>query len=172
MHTAARVRSVCPPLSTSPDMSEENPLYEVATYSKDTPSSRPDLDGRGGVFVPNELFDLSGSTTIRKGSGLAGFGNPDGSLTVYFENNRFDDSSLHKWEDKVRKAYDRMVMNAPTVSKTKIDPKFLEYVGFIDGQGIQLKHPELVQQWLEQSGALDTAPAGPIITWPKSKTRF
>ncbi|WP_348699579.1 hypothetical protein [Duganella fentianensis] len=153
-------------------MSEEKTLHEVATYSKDTPTSRPDLDGRAGVFVPTELFDVAGSMTIRKGSGIAGFGNPDGSLTVYFENNRFDDSSLHKWENKVRKAYDRMVANAPTVNKAKLDPKMLEYVGFIDGQGIQLKHPELLQQWLELSGALDTAPAGPIVVWPKSKSRF
>ena len=146
-------------------MSEEISSKEVTTYGKDTPVGRPDIDGRAGVFVPTSAFDLSNTTTIRKGAGVVGFGNPDGSLTVYFEANRFDDSSLHKWENKARKAYDRMVMNAPTVSKAKLDARMLEQVGTIDGVGIQLKHPERQQQWLELSNALDTAPAGPVILW-------
>lgn len=145
-------------------MSEEI-SKEVTTYGKDTPVGRPDIDGRAGVFVPTNAFDLSNTTTIRKGAGVVGFGNPDGSLTVYFEANRFDDSSLHKWENKARKAYDRMVMNAPTVSKAKLDARMLEQIGTIDGAGIQLKHPERLQQWLELSNALDTAPAGPVVLW-------
>ncbi|MBA5605211.1 hypothetical protein H3H36_07540 [Duganella sp. FT3S] len=146
-------------------MSEEISNQEVTTYGKDTPVGRPDIDGRAGVFVPTSAFDLENTTTIRKGAGVVGFGNPDGSLTVYFEANRFDDSSLHKWENKARKAYDRMVMNAPTVSKTKIDARMLEQIGTIDGMGIHLKHPERLQQWLELSNALDTAPAGPVVLW-------
>lgn len=144
---------------------EKTPLYEVSTYSKDTPVGRPDNEGRAGVFVPSERFDANTHTAIRKGAGIVGFGNPDGSLTVYFEANRFEDSSLHKWEDKTRKAYDRMVMGAPTVSKAKINASMLDQVGIIDGTGIHLKTPELLQHWLEISGALDTAPAGPIILW-------
>jgi hypothetical protein len=146
-------------------MSEPKTLSEVSTYSKDTPVGRPDIDGRAGVFVPSELFDSNTNSAIRSGSGIVGFGNPDGSLTVYFEANRFEDSSLHKWENKTRKAYDRMVMGAPTVSKAKIDAKMLDQVGLIDGMGIHLKQPEGLQRWLEACNAADTAPAGPIVLW-------
>lgn len=146
-------------------MSEEISNQEVTTYGKDTPVGRPDIDGRAAVFVPTGAFDLGNTTTIRKGAGVVGFGNPDGSLTVYFEANRFEDSSLHKWENKARKAYDRMVMNAPTVSKAKIDARMLEQVGTIDGMGIHLKHPERLQHWLELSNALDTAPADAVVLW-------
>ncbi|WP_374579835.1 hypothetical protein [Pseudoduganella sp.] len=142
-------------------------LKDLTTYSKDTPVGLPSVGGRAGVFVPTELFDVRSSTTIRFGAGIVGFGNPDGSLTVYYEANRFDESSLHKWENKARKAYDRMVMVAPTVSKAKIDAKFLELVGYIDGAGITLKEPERVTEWLAQSNALDTAPAGPVVLWGK-----
>lgn len=140
---------------------------EITTYSKETPIGRPDVDGMAAVFVPNSEFDLAGSTTIRKGAGIVGFGNPDGSLTVYFESNRFDESSLHKWENKARKAYDRMVSNAPTVSKAKMDAKLLDQVGVIDGNGIMVRQPELLTEWLALSNALDTAPDGPAISWGK-----
>ncbi|WP_377703605.1 hypothetical protein [Pseudoduganella sp. UC29_71] len=148
-------------------MSEEKILSAVSTYSKDTPVGHPDVDGRAGVFVPTDDFDLANTTTIRKGAGIVGFGNPDGSLTVYFEANRFDESSLHKWENKARKAYDRMVMRAPTVSKAKIDARMLEQVGIIDGMGISIKQPERLQQWLALSNALDTAPEGVVVHWKK-----
>lgn len=148
-------------------MSEEKTLSAVSTYSKDTPVGHPDIDGRAGIFVPTEEFDLANTTTIRKSAGIVGFGNPDGSLTVYFEANRFDETGLHKWENKVRKAYDRMVMRAPTVSKTKIDARMLEQVGIIDGLGINIKLPERLQHWLALSNALDTAPEGQIIHWKK-----
>ena len=146
-------------------MSEEKSVSEMSTYSKDTPIGRPDTDGRAAIFVPTDAFDLANTTTIRKGAGIVGYGNPDGSLTVYFEANRFDESNLHKWENKARKAYDRMVMGAPTVSKTKIDARMLEQVGIIDGMGINLKHPERLQQWLTLSDALDTAPAEAVLHW-------
>ncbi|HEV7815001.1 MAG TPA: hypothetical protein VGP06_07855 [Janthinobacterium sp.] len=135
------------------------------SYGKDTPVGRPNTDGRAGVFVPTAEFDLDNTTTIRKGAGIVGFGNPDGTLTVYFEANRFDESGLHRWEHKMRKAYDRMVMAAPTVSKTKLEAKFLEQVGIIDGMGINLKNPEALQRWLALSNALDTAPEQHIVLW-------
>ncbi len=144
---------------------EKTPLHEVSTYSKDTPVGRPDTDGRAGVFVPTDTFDANANAAIRKGAGIVGYGNPDGTLTVYFEANRFDDSSLHKWENKARKAYDRMVMGAPTVSKAKINANMLEQIGIIDGTGIHLKTPERLDYWLEISGATDTAPASPITLW-------
>lgn len=140
-------------------------LREFTTYSKDTPVERPGLDGRAGVFVPTDSFDLAGSTTIRKGAGIVGFGNPDGTLTVYFEANRFDETSLHKWENKIRKAYDRLVMVAPTVSKAKMNASTLELVGYIDGSGITVKLPESLTHWLTVSDALDTAPEGTQITF-------
>ncbi len=148
-------------------MSEEKTISEVSTYGKDTPVGRPDTDGRAGVFVPTDAFDLNNTTTIRKGAGIVGYGNPDGSLTVYFEANRFDEANLHKWEHKARKAYDRMVMGAPTVSKAKIDARMLEQIGFIDGNGILLRQPERLEQWLTLSNALDTAPAEPVVLWAK-----
>jgi len=150
-------------------MSAENTIAGISTYNKDTPVGRPNVDGRAGVFVPTEHFDLTGSTTIRKGAGIVAFGNPDGTLMVYFEANRFDESGLHKWENKARKAYDRMVMGAPTVSKAKMDAKMLEYIGYIDGTGITLRQPEKLQAWLELGNALDTAPESATISWEKSK---
>jgi hypothetical protein len=146
-------------------MSQEKPIIEVSTYSKDTPIGRPDTDGRAAVFVPSETFDAGTNAAIRMGSGIVGFGNPDGTLTVYFEGNRFDETSLHKWENKARKAYDRMVMGAPTVSKAKINASMLEQIGTIDGMGIHLKQPDRLEQWLTRANALDTAPAGPITLW-------
>jgi hypothetical protein len=146
-------------------MSEEKTITEVSTYGKDTPVGRPDTDGRAAVFVPSSMFDPGAFPAIRMGAGIAGYGNPDGSLTVYFEANRFDDSSLHKWENKVRKAYDRMVMGAPTVSKAKINANMLDQVGLIDGMGIHVKTPEQLHQWLAVSNALDTAPAENITLW-------
>ncbi|WP_028100666.1 hypothetical protein [Pseudoduganella violaceinigra] len=140
-------------------------LKDLSTYSKDTPVGLPGVGGRAGLFVPTELFDVANSSTIRHGAGIVGFGNPDGSLTIYFEANRFDESSLHKWENKARKAYDRMVMVAPTVSKAKIDAKFLELVGYIDGAGITLKEPARVNEWLAQSNAMDTAPEAAVVLW-------
>ena len=146
-------------------MSQEKPIAEVSTYSKDTPIGRPDIDGRAAVFVPSETFDAGSNAAIRLGAGIVGFGNPDGTLTVYFEGNRFDETGLHKWENKARKAYDRMVMGAPTVSKAKMNASTLEQVGTIDGMGIHLKQPDRLQHWLERSNALDTAPAGPVTLW-------
>ncbi|TWI65437.1 hypothetical protein IP91_02847 [Pseudoduganella lurida] len=140
-------------------------LKELSTYSKDTPVGRPGIDGRAGVFVPTESFDLDSSTTIRKGAGVVGFGNPDGSLTIYFEANRFDETGLHKWANKIRKAYDRLVIVAPTVSKAKIDAKYLELIGYIDGTGIHVKQLERLTEWLTISNALDTAPDTNIITF-------
>ncbi len=146
-------------------MSQEKSLSEVTTYGKDTPIGRPDTDGRAAVFVPSATFDAANNSNIRLGAGIVGFGNPDGTLTVYFEGNRFDESSLHKWENKARKAYDRMVMGAPTVSKAKLNASTLEQIGTIDGMGIHLKQPERLHHWLERANALDTAPSGPVTLW-------
>lgn len=138
---------------------------QISKHDKDVPIGRPDHNGKAGVFIPSTEFDMASSTTLRRGAGIVGFGNEDGTLTLYFEANRFDDSSLHKWEHKARKAYERMVMRAPTVSKTKLDPKLVQLVGVIDGDGINLKHPDSLQHWLAWSNAADTAPAEPVVLW-------
>jgi hypothetical protein len=148
---------------------EEKILAQLSTYSKDTPVGHPDVDGRAGIFVPSPEFNFAANATIRMGAGIVGFGNPDGTLTVYFEGNRFDETSLHKWESKVRKSYDRMVMRAPTVSKGKLDAKQLELVGLIEGNGITIKHREKLLHWLSVSNAMDTAPESDHITWKKDK---
>jgi hypothetical protein len=150
---------------TAKTIMDNAPITNFNSYGKDTPIGRPDLDGRAGVFVPSAEFDLDNTSTIRRGAGIVGFGNPDGTLTVYFEANRFDESALHRWEHKARKAYDRMVMAAPTVSKAKIEAKFLEQVGIIDGMGISVKQPEALQRWLTLSNALDTAPETSTVLW-------
>lgn len=146
-------------------MSEEKIPSDTSGYNRDTPVGRPDVDGRGGVFVPSAEFDLENSTSIRKGAGIVGYVNSDGTLTLYFEANRFHDSDLRKWENKVRKAYDRMVMCAPTVSKTKLPANMVEQIGYIDGTGINVKNLESLMRWLELSGAADTAPEHPLIEW-------
>ena len=155
------------PLNSYKSMSQDKPVTEVSTYGKDTPVGRPDTDGRAAVFVPTESFDAANNANIRLGAGIVGFGNPDGTLTVYFDSNRFDETSLHKWENKARKAYDRMVMGAPTVSKAKLNANMLEQIGIIDGMGIHLKQPERLEQWLHRANAMDTAPAGPVTLWKK-----
>ncbi|MES2740164.1 MAG: hypothetical protein V4754_04355 [Pseudomonadota bacterium] len=140
-------------------------VTELSTYGKDTPLGRPDVDGLAGIFVPTAAFDVDNGNSVKWGAAIVGFGNTDGSLTVYFEANRFDDSSLHKWENKARKAYERMVMGAPTVSKAKIDAQMMDQVGTIDGSGIRVQFPERLHAWLLHSKALDTAPEGDNIFW-------
>ena len=131
----------------------------------DVPHGRPDLDGKAGVFVPSAEFDLKNSTTLKRGAAIVGFANDDGSLTIYYEANRFDDSSLHKWEHKALKAYERMIARAPTVSKTRLAAAQVEHIGIIDGDGISLKHPDSLRRWLAWSDAADTAPAQDIVLW-------
>ena len=59
-------------------------------------------------------------------------------------------------------------MAAPTVSKAKIDARYMEQVGIIDGMGITLKQLDRLTQWLALCDKLDTAPAAPVTIW---KTR-
>lgn len=137
---------------------------EAPVHARETPVGRPNVDGRAGVFVPSAEFDVPNSA-IRNGAAIVGYGNPDGTLTVYFEANRFKESDLFKWENKARKAYDRMVMAAPTVSKMDIPAKMLDQIGIIDGMGINLKHPDQLAIWLDLSGNIDTAPENPQVRW-------
>ena len=133
-------------------------MTSTSTFGKDTPIDRPNPGGRAAVFVPSATADDNVMEKLRAGTGMVGFGNKDGSVMVYFEGNRFNDSSLHKWEDKIFKAYDRMVKLAPTVNKLSCGAEHLEQVGFIEGTGITIRKRDTLLQWLKFSNALDMAP--------------
>jgi hypothetical protein len=135
----------------------------MSTYGKDTPMERPSPGGRAAVFVPVAGADEAVTDRLKNGSGMVGFGNPDGSVTVYFENNRFNDSALFKWENKVFKSYDRMVKSSPTVNKLSCDAANLEQVGFVQGPEIEVRNMAGLAEWLRRSGAPDSAPDGPNI---------
>lgn len=135
----------------------------MSTFGRDTPMDRPNPGGRAAVFVPRTDAEETVAEVLKNGSGMVGFGNTDGSVTVYFENNKFNDSSLHAWQNKCFKAYDRMVKGSPTVNKLSCDAGNLEQVGFIEGQEILVRNMPSLLEWLQRSGAADSAPAGPEI---------
>lgn len=124
---------------------------------------RPDTDGRAAVFVPVTGVKEDVLLTIRKGAAIVGFANHDRTITVYFESNRFDDPVLAKWEHKARKAYDRLVENAPTVSKLTTSPVNFEQIGYINGKGITIRRMESLQRWLAYSEAMESCPENEII---------
>ncbi|MGZ8290668.1 MAG: hypothetical protein ACXWU7_15900 [Telluria sp.] len=95
---------------------------------------------------------------MKNGSGMCGFGNLDGTVMIYFENNKFNDSALSMWKDKVYKSYDRMVNLAPTVNKLNCDAASLKQVGFIKGREILVTDMEALKEWLVRSGAVDSMP--------------
>ena len=135
----------------------------MATFGRDTPMDRPNPGGRAAVFVPNAEADEAVTGVLKNGSGMVGFGNQDGSVTVYFENNKFNDSSLHMWEHKVFKAYDRMVKRSPTVNKLTCDAANLNQIGFIEGPEILVRNMDHLIAWLQKWDIADSAPAGPNI---------
>ena len=119
---------------------------------------RPGVGGRAALFVPSAQADEAVATAVSNGSGMVGFGNPDGSVTVYFENNKFRDPGLLKWESKVFKAYGRMVERSPTVNKLVCDAANLEHVGFIQGTEILVRDMQGLEAWLKRSDAGDSMP--------------
>ena len=135
----------------------------MSIIGQDIPMERPDTDGRAAVFVPVTGVKEDVLLTIRKGAAIVGFANHDRTITVYFESNRFDDPVLAKWEHKARKAYDRLVDNAPTVSKLTTSPANFEQIGYINGKGITIRRMESLQRWLAYSDAMDTCPVTDII---------
>jgi hypothetical protein len=135
----------------------------MSTFGRDTPMDRPSPGGRAAVFVPSIEADDAVRDALKNGSGMVGFGNQDGSVTVYFENNKFSDPGLHLWENKVFKSYDRMVKGSPTVNKLTCDALNLEQVGFIEGAEILVRNMARLAQFLQQSGAASTAPASAEI---------
>jgi hypothetical protein len=127
-------------------------------FGSDTPMERPDAGGRAAVFVPAPEATETVAGAVNNGSGMVGFGNPDGTVTLYFENNRFRDPGLHKWESKVFKAYGRMVERSPTVNKLSCDASNLVQVGFIEGNEILVRDMEKLAEWLRKSDAADSMP--------------
>lgn len=135
----------------------------MSTFGRDTPLDRPNPGGRAALFVPRLDAEEAVAELLKNGSGMAGFGNRDGSVTVYFENNKFNDASLHSWQNKVFKAYDRMVKGSPTVNKLTCDAANLEQIGFIEGPEILVRDMEGLMEWLKRTNAVDSAPEGPEI---------
>jgi hypothetical protein len=124
---------------------------------------RPSGGGRAALFVPSAQADETVAAAVSNGSGMVGFGNPDGSVTVYFENNKFRDPGLFKWESKVFKAYGRMVERSPTVNKLVCDAANLEHVGFIQGTEILVRDMQALEAWLKRSDAGDSMPESETI---------
>jgi hypothetical protein len=136
-----------------------------ALMGQDLPLERPDADGRAALFIPTSAAKSDVLELIRKGAAVVGFGNHDGSLTIYYESNRFNDPALAKWEMKARKAFERLADNLPTVSKMVVKGDYFEQVGYVSAFQITIRRMEKLQRWLESCDALDTGPAAEIITW-------
>jgi hypothetical protein len=115
------------------------------------------------VFVPRADADEFVLEAVRNGSGMAGFAAGDGTVTVYFENNRFADPALGSWQGKVFKAYDRMVKRMPTTSKLTCDQGNLRVIGVVGGAQIVVSDMAALTAWLQRTGALASAPDGPLI---------
>ncbi|MGK5057162.1 hypothetical protein ACQ4WY_09470 [Janthinobacterium sp. LB2P49] len=135
----------------------------MSVIGQDIPMERPDADGRAALLVPIASVKEDVLLTIRRGAAIVGFANHDRTVTVYFESNRFDDPALAKWEHKARKAYDRLIDNAPTVSKLTTSPANFEQIGYINGKGITIRHMDSLKRWLTYSEAMETCPENEII---------
>lgn len=135
----------------------------IKGFGMDVPMERPDAGGRAAVFVPKAGADDAVRESLRNGSGMCGFANLDGTVMIYFENNKFNDPGLAKWESKVFKAYDRLVNLAPTVNKLTCSAGSVEQVGVVKGHEILVTEMDLLKQWLKRSNAEDSAPDGPEI---------
>jgi hypothetical protein len=135
-------------------------------FGQDLPLQRPDeADSRAALFVPTTSIKDDILTTIRKGAAVVGFGNHDGTLTIYYESNRFNEPTLAKWEHKARKAYDRLLENLPTTSKMVCKPENFEQIGYISTKGIIIRRRASLDRWLELSDAQDSAPDGDSIAF-------
>ncbi|MES2743057.1 MAG: hypothetical protein V4754_19200 [Pseudomonadota bacterium] len=135
----------------------------MSAYGQDTPLDRPDGAGRATLFVPSTSVKEDVVLVIRKGAAIVGIANHDRTVSIYFESNRFDDPLLAKWEHKARKAYDRLIDNAPTVSKMTVSADNFEQIGYINSKGITIRRMDSLKRWLSYSDALDTCPASEVV---------
>ncbi|MGV7211462.1 hypothetical protein ACLB1G_26795 [Oxalobacteraceae bacterium A2-2] len=132
---------------------------------QDLPLERPDATGRAALFVPTPNAKADILEAIRSGAAVVGFGNHDRTLTIYYESNRFNEPNLVKWEQKARKAFDRLIDNLPTVSKMVVKQDNFEQVGYISSKGILIRRMEKLRNWLEKSDCLDGAPESEEIKY-------
>lgn len=137
----------------------------TVTFGQDLPLERPDADSRAALFVPTANIKDDVLQLLRKGAAVVGFGNHDRTLTIYYESNRFNEATLAKWEQKARKAYDRLVDNLPTTSKMVVKMEYFEQVGYINGKGINIRRMDSLKRWLEYSDAMDSAPDSDSVPW-------
>ena len=135
------------------------------TFEKDTPIGHPHPQGQAALFVPITGNQAALPPTIMGGAGIVGFGNSNGTLTVYFENNRFNDSALHKWEKRVQAAYRRMINHLPTTSKLVLQPHQFEQVGLMGAGGLRLTRFDSLKRWLAESNASESAPSSEELSW-------
>jgi len=135
----------------------------MSTYGRDTPTERPGPGQRASVFVPRIDAEPAVAELLKNGSGMVGYGNLDGSVMVYFENNKFNDGALHSWQNKAFKAYDRMTNGSPTVNKLSCDFSNLIQIGFIQGTEILVTDMAPLTEWLTRTNTLDSAPEGSEI---------
>lgn len=135
-------------------------------FGQDLPLQRPDKDdSRAALFVPSSSIKEDVLATVRKGAAVVGFGNHDRTLTIYYESNRFNEPALHKWEQKARKAYERLYDNLPTTSKMVCKSDWFEQVGYISSKGISIRRRDSLDHWLAFSDAMDTAPDGDSVAF-------
>jgi hypothetical protein len=135
-------------------------------FGQDLPLQRPDeTDSRAAVFVPTANIKEDILTTIRKGAAVVGFGNHDHTLSIYYESNRFNEPALAKWEQKARKAYDRLLDNLPTTSKMVCKLDNFEQIGYISPKGITIHRRSSLDRWLELSEAQESAPEGDTVAF-------
>jgi len=137
----------------------------TVTFGQDLPQERPDADGRAALFVPTSHIKDEVLQTLRKGAAVVGFGNHDRTVTIYYESNRFSEPHLVKYDQKARKAYERLVENLPTTSKMTTKLEYFEQVGYINGKGINVRRMDSLKRWLEFSDALDSAPESESVPW-------
>jgi hypothetical protein len=135
------------------------------TFEKDTPMGHPQVHGHVGLFVPVAGSEGELPDNCRRGAGIIGFGNPNGTLTIYFESNRFNDSALDMWESKVQMAFRRMIDHLPTTSKAVIQPQQLEQVGTMRANGLRLTRVDSLKRWLADSQAMASAPDSEELSW-------
>jgi hypothetical protein len=136
-----------------------------STFEKDTPMGHPQTHGHVALFVPVAGIEAELPDNIRHGAGIIGFGNPNGTLTIYFENNRFNYSDLQMWETKVQAAFRRMIDHLPTTSKMVIPPHQMEQVGTMRADGLRLTRFDSLKRWLAYSQAMDSAPESEELSW-------
>jgi len=135
----------------------------MVTFATEIPMERPAPGKRAAVLVPRAGAEEWVRELLRNGSGMAGYANGDGTVTAYFENNKFRDPGLARWERKVFKAYERLVNSAPTVNKLTCDASDLLAVGLVAGPEIMVYDMGALAEWLRRSDAVDSAPDGPEI---------